>query len=87
VILKDAPILLLDEATSALDNVTEEAVMRAIANQLDDVTLVMIAHRLSTVSFCDTIFYIENGQVVESGGFEHLKNCCEPFRQMVDAVR
>ena len=80
-------VLFLDEATSALDNVTEEAVMRAIANQLDDVTLVMIAHRLSTVSFCDTIFYIENGQVVESGGFEHLKNCCEPFRQMVDAVR
>ena len=50
-------VLILDEATSALDNLTEQAVMEAVNNIGNDITIIMIAHRLSTVKECDTIFY------------------------------
>ena len=80
---KKPSVLLLDEATSALDNVTEEALMNVIENQLDDVTVIMIAHRLSTVKFCDTVYYLENGAVVDYGNFDQLTISCESFRQMV----
>ena len=75
-------VLFLDEATSALDSVTEEAVMHSVENQMPGITVVMIAHRLSTVKFCDTIFYIEKGRVVDSGNFKDLTISCPAFRQM-----
>ena len=77
-------VLFLDEATSALDSVTEEAVMHSIENRMPGITVVMIAHRLSTVKFCDTIFYIEKGRVVDSGNFKDLTISCPAFRQMVE---
>lgn len=64
---KKPSVLLLDEATSALDNVTEEAVMNVVERQLNDVTVIMIAHRLSTVKFCNQIYYLEDGIVADSG--------------------
>ena len=64
---KQAQVLILDEATSALDNDTEQAVMDAI-NQLDgNLTVVMIAHRLSTVSKCDRVIRLDHGRVVADG--------------------
>jgi len=64
---KQAQVLILDEATSALDNDTEQAVMDAI-NQLDrNLTVVMIAHRLSTVSKCDRLIRLDHGRVVADG--------------------
>jgi ATP-binding cassette subfamily B protein len=64
---KQAQVLILDEATSALDNDTEQAVMDAI-NQLDrNLTLVMIAHRLSTVAKCDRVIRLDHGRVVADG--------------------
>jgi len=77
-------VLFLDEATSALDSVTEEAVMHSIENRMPGITVVMIAHRLSTVKFCDTIFYIEKGRVVDSGNFKDLTISCPAFRQMAE---
>jgi len=77
-------VLFLDEATSALDSVTEEAVMHSIENQMPGITLVMIAHRLSTVKFCDTIFYIEQGRVVDSGNYTDLTISCPLFRRMAE---
>ena len=64
---KQAQVLILDEATSALDNDTEQAVMDAI-NQLDrNLTVVMIAHRLSTVAKCDRVIRLDHGRVVAHG--------------------
>ena len=64
---KQAQVLILDEATSALDNDTEQAVMDAI-NQLDrNLTVVMIAHRLSTVAKCDRVIRLDHGSVVADG--------------------
>lgn len=59
-------LVVLDEATSALDNYTEEEVMKAIDNMSGTKTIIMIAHRLSTVERCDKIIKLENGVIVES---------------------
>jgi len=56
-------VLVFDEATSALDNATEQAVMEAVEGLSRDLTLVMIAHRLTTVANCDRIIELETGTV------------------------
>jgi ABC-type bacteriocin/lantibiotic exporter with double-glycine peptidase domain len=61
---KRASVLLFDEATSALDNETEAAVMRSIESLGRDLTMIIIAHRLSTVEICDRIFRLEDGRLV-----------------------
>lgn len=68
----DPDVLILDEATSALDNVTERAVMEAVQNLSHKKTIVMIAHRLTTVGNCDRIFRIDRGKVVAQGTFDEV---------------
>jgi ATP-binding cassette subfamily B protein len=63
---KQASVIVLDEATSALDTSTEEAVMEAVEGLSRDLTMVMIAHRLSTVQRCDRVVQLEGGAVVET---------------------
>jgi ATP-binding cassette, subfamily B, bacterial PglK len=65
-------VLILDEATSALDNQTEQAVMDAVNNLGKNITIILIAHRLSTVKNCDKIFLLENGKLKNEGTFEEL---------------
>ncbi|MFC0211814.1 ABC transporter ATP-binding protein [Paenibacillus chartarius] len=72
VFLKNPPILLLDEATSALDNESEKLVQEAITAFGSGKTVVMIAHRLSTVVDADTIFVVQDGRIVESGSHAEL---------------
>jgi ABC-type multidrug transport system fused ATPase/permease subunit len=64
---KQARVLVFDEATSALDRSTEESVMAAVEGLSKDLTIVMIAHRLSTVQRCDRIIRLEHGSVVDHG--------------------
>ncbi|HHL43659.1 MAG TPA: ATP-binding cassette domain-containing protein [Hellea balneolensis] len=71
-ILKDAPILLLDEATSALDAESEAKVSAALAKLTKGRTVIVIAHRLSTVKTADRILVLENGQITESGTHAQL---------------
>ena len=75
-------VLVLDEATSALDNLTERAVMEAVANLGQDKTVIMIAHRLSTVKDCDAILMLEHGQLVARGTYDELVASNETFRRM-----
>ena len=70
--IKNAPILILDEATSALDNKSEAVVQQAIDNLMKDRTVLIIAHRLSTVGNADRIIVINNGIITESGSHEDL---------------
>ena len=65
-------ILVLDEATSALDNETEKLVTQAINSLAGKKTLIVIAHRLSTVENCDCIYLLEKGRVVKSGSFQEI---------------
>jgi ATP-binding cassette, subfamily B, bacterial PglK len=72
-------LLILDEATSALDNLTEEAVMHAINKLGKKITIILIAHRLSTVKKCDNIFFLENGEFKAQGSFDSLKDTYKDF--------
>jgi ATP-binding cassette subfamily B protein len=69
---KRATMLILDEATSALDDATERSVMTEIGNLDQEQTVIMIAHRLSTVAACDFIVQIEAGRVVAQGSYDHV---------------
>jgi ATP-binding cassette, subfamily B, bacterial PglK len=75
-------VLILDEATSALDSLTEQAVMESVNNLGHDVTIILIAHRLSTVRQCDQIYLLERGEVKAQGTFEELTQASERFRAM-----
>jgi len=75
-------VLVMDEATSALDNLTEDAVMDAIRELSGKKTMVLIAHRLSTVENCDCIVMLEDGQVVASGRYGELLATSPEFRAM-----
>ena len=72
--LKNAPIVILDEATSALDNKSEAVVQKAIDNLMKDRTVIVIAHRLSTVRHADKIVVVNYGKIVESGTHDELLN-------------
>jgi len=84
---KQASVLVLDEATSALDNVTEQSVLDAIEGLDRELTVLLIAHRLTTVRRCDTIVELEHGAVVAQGSYEELLGVSRSFRQMVEAIR
>jgi ABC-type multidrug transport system fused ATPase/permease subunit len=82
-VCKDPQILVLDEATSALDGETEEKIHSALQHQLGDKTLIIIAHRLSTLRDVDRIVVMEDGQVVEEGSVDDLLRLpSSRFKQM-----
>jgi ATP-binding cassette subfamily B protein len=72
VILRKPEILLLDEATSSLDNISEQRVMDSIERISKNMTVVIIAHRLSTVQNAEVIYVLKRGSVCESGTHEEL---------------
>lgn len=78
-------VLILDEATSALDNLTEKAVMEAVHNLGHAKTVIMIAHRLSTVQECDTIFLLERGKLEAQGPYDQLIAENASFRKLAKA--
>lgn len=79
----DPEILVLDEATSALDTITESAVMDAVAGLGKAKTIIMIAHRLTTVEACDRIFLLEKGKVADVGTYDELVARNATFSHMV----
>lgn len=81
----DPAVLVFDEATSALDGVTEESIFQAVSALGKSKTIVMIAHRITTVRDCDVIYLLEKGRVVASGTFEHLLETSATFRAMAKA--
>lgn len=83
---KQASVLVFDEATSALDNATEQSVMAAIEDLNRDLTVLIIAHRLTTVKHCDTIVVLEHGRVVAQGAYEQLLESSPSFRSMARAA-
>ena len=79
----DPDILIFDEATSSLDNITEHAVMDAINNLGSEKTIIIIAHRMSTVKNCDQIYVLDNATLSGSGTYEELYQNNPIFRKMV----
>ena len=72
-IIRKPRVLCLDEATSALDEEGQKKVQEALDNAMQGRTTIIIAHRLSTIEKCQKIFVLENGRVLEEGGFNELK--------------
>jgi ATP-binding cassette, subfamily B, bacterial PglK len=81
-IYHDPALLVLDEATSALDSATEEAVMRAIHELRAQRTIVIIAHRLTTVRLCNVIYVLADGAVSAQGTYDSLAETSQAFRAL-----
>lgn len=80
---KNAPVLILDEATSALDYITEKAVMDSINSIEEELTILIVAHRLTTVERCDRIFELRDGRIVAEGSYDELMLNSTTFQEMV----
>ena len=87
----DPQVLVLDEATSALDTTTEEEVMFSVNRLIGEKTLIIVAHRLSTLSHCDRLYYLENGKILDEGSYNNIalkansKNDSEDLERKFDA--
>jgi ABC-type multidrug transport system fused ATPase/permease subunit len=82
---KKASVLVFDEATSALDNATEQSVMDAVGGLARYLTVLLIAHRLSTVRNCDIIVELKDGLIVAFGSYEELMDTSDSFRKLAMA--
>ena len=81
-IIKDAPILILDEATSSLDNITEKAIFKTIKNLMKNKTILIVAHRLSTIEDSDIIYVVDNGSINNFGTHEELINNSDVYKKL-----
>lgn len=81
-VLKDAPVLVLDEATSAVDNETEAAIQRSLARVGQGRTVLIVAHRLSTIRHADEIVVLADGAIVERGGHDALVAKGGPYARL-----
>jgi ATP-binding cassette subfamily B protein len=86
VFLKDPPILILDEGTSALDTISERRVQRAIDLARKDRTVILVAHRLSTLLDADRIFVFQDGRVVETRTYQELYRQGGVFAELVNCA-
>ncbi len=81
---KDPKVLILDEATSALDNITERNLMKNIYKINKNITILIVAHRLSTIEECDNIFLLNNGEIIDNGAYLDLYKSSRLFKEMVN---
>lgn len=83
-LLMKTKIILFDEATSALDNETQSEIQNAIENLKGEYTILIIAHRLSTVIDSDRIFVVEDGKVIDSGSHKELLKRCDSYKNLYE---
>jgi subfamily B ATP-binding cassette protein MsbA len=81
---KDVDFLFMDEATSALDSETERSIQENIDQLKGQFTIIIIAHRLSTVKNADRIIYLNKGVIEDIGNFDDLKVNSKKFQKMVE---
>lgn len=84
-LLKDCKILLFDEATSALDNITQKEIQESIDNISLDYTIIIVAHRLSTIINCNTIYMLDNGKIVDSGTHTELLKKNKDYKKLYNS--
>ena len=84
---RNAKLIILDEATSALDNKTESKIIDSISSSNNKLTVIFIAHRLSTVRSCDYIYEFEKGEIKFEGNYKDLKAKSNSFRDMINLAK
>lgn len=84
-LLKGTNILILDEATSAVDNITQQKIMQTIKNLEGECTIIIVAHRLSTIINCDKVFLISDGHVAAEGTHSEMIENCSAYRDLYAA--
>lgn len=85
VLLRKPGMMILDEATASLDSISEQEIMKTINMNCGDCTMIIVAHRLSTIRNCDRIYVFDSGTVVESGSHEELMKMKGRYFQMWNA--
>jgi len=80
--LRKSPVILFDESTSSLDNFAQEEVKKSIDSIKGTSTIVIVAHRLSTIKDSDIIFFLDNGKIIDQGSFDDLYDRNETFQRM-----
>ena len=83
---RQASVLVFDEATSALDSQTEQSIVRSLASLDRELTVILVAHRLSTLKDCDVIVELSDGRIIGQGTFEGLMSTSATFREMALAT-
>lgn len=83
-LIQKTEIILFDEATSALDNETQNKIQKAINNLKGEYTILIIAHRFSTIMNCDIIYYIEEGKVLAYGNHKDLLKKCSKYKELYE---
>ncbi len=86
-LLRNPELLILDEATSALDSESERLIQESIENLALDTTILVVAHRLSTIAHADMVYVLANGQVVEEGSYDHLSRLPDGFLSRMVAAQ
>ena len=81
---KGSEVILFDEATSALDNNSQDYIKKTIDNLVNDHTIVIVAHRLSTIIDADIIHVVDNGKVIATGNHKELLNSCKIYRNLYE---
>ena len=84
-LVQKTEIILFDEATSALDNETQEKIQSAISNLHDDYTIMIVAHRLSTIVNSDRILFLNDGRIEAEGTHKELMNKCENYKKLYES--
>jgi ABC-type bacteriocin/lantibiotic exporter with double-glycine peptidase domain len=79
-------LIVFDEATSALDGITEQEITDSLMALNGDVTIIMIAHRLSSIRKADKVVYVENGKILAIGTFEQVRDTIPNFKQQAAAM-
>ena len=82
ILLKNSPIIVLDEATSALDNESQQLIVNAIEDLKKDHTIIIVAHRLSTILDSDCIMVLDKGQVIDQGTHKELYRRCKQYKEL-----
>ena len=81
---KGSEVILFDEATSALDNNSQDYIKKTIDNLVNDHTIVIVAHRLSTIMDADIIHVVDGGKVIATGTHKELLNSCKIYRNLYE---
>ena len=84
-LVQKTEIILFDEATSALDNETQSKIQQAIDNLQGNFTILIVAHRLSTIKNCDKILFLDEGKIDAEGSHEELLKKCRKYKDLYNS--